>query len=71
MIGAAAAVERVKHHETPHTFRARIIAYIKPENIVVTQKADRATAALQQALEAVERSVRQRRETRGEPWEKP
>jgi ribosome-associated translation inhibitor RaiA len=71
MIGASAAVERVEHAETPHVFQARIVAYIKPDNIVTKEKADNAMAALQQALDALERQVRKMREKRGEPWEKP
>jgi ribosome-associated translation inhibitor RaiA len=71
MIGASAAVERVEHHETPHVYQVRIVAYIKPENIVVKEKADKRMAALQQALDRLERQVRQRREKQRKPWEKP
>ncbi len=71
MIGASAAVERVEHRETPHVYQGRIVAYIKPENIVVKEKADKPMAALQQALNALERQVRKRREKRSKPWEKP
>ncbi|MEA3375900.1 MAG: HPF/RaiA family ribosome-associated protein [Chloroflexota bacterium] len=71
MIGASAAVERVESSQTPHVFLARIVAYIKPQNIVVKEKADGPMAALQQALDTLERQVRERREKRGKPWEKP
>jgi ribosome-associated translation inhibitor RaiA len=71
MIGASAAVERVEHSETPHVFLARLVAYIKPDNIVVKEKAEGPMAALQQALDQLERQVRKRREKRGQPWEKP
>jgi len=71
MIGASAAVERVEHSETPHVFLARIVAYIKPDNIVVKEKAEGPMAALQQALDQLERQVRKHREKRGQPWEKP
>ncbi len=71
MIGASAAVERVEHAETPHVYLARIVAYIKPDNIVVKQKADSPMAALQEALDTLERQVRQRREKRDQPWKKP
>ena len=71
MIGASAAVERVEHSETPHVFLARVVAYIKPDNIVVKEKAEAPMAALQQALDQLERQVRERREKRGQPWEKP
>lgn len=71
MIGASAAVERVEHTETPHVFLARIVAYIKPDNIVVKEKADQPMAALQRALDQLERQVRKHREKRDQPWEKP
>ena len=71
MIGASAAVERVEHRETPHVFRARVVGFIKPDNIVTVEKGDSPMAALQQALDALERQVRKTREKRSEPWEKP
>jgi ribosome-associated translation inhibitor RaiA len=71
LIGASTAIERVEHTETPHVYKARIVAYIKPNNIVVNEKDDHPMAALQQALDALERQVRKRREKRREPWEKP
>jgi ribosome-associated translation inhibitor RaiA len=71
MIGASGAIERVEHQETPHVYQARMVAYIKPDNIVTKEKADNPMAALDQALNALERQVRKRREKRNEPWEKP
>ncbi|MBS3784663.1 MAG: HPF/RaiA family ribosome-associated protein [Anaerolineae bacterium] len=71
MIGASAAVERVEHRETPRVYRARVVAYIKPDNVVTVEKADNPMAALQQALDALERKVRKKREKRSEPWKKP
>lgn len=71
MIGASAAIERVEGGETPHVYKARIVAYIKPNNIVVNKKADQPMAALQQSLDSLERRVRQHREKRGKPWKKP
>ncbi len=71
MIGASAAVERVEHRETPHLYQARLVAFIKPDNIVVKEKAETPMAALQGALDGLERQVRKHREKRGEPWKKP
>lgn len=71
MIGAAAAIERVEHRETPHVYKARVVAYIKPNNIAVNEKAETPMAALQQALDTLERQVRKHREKRREPWENP
>ena len=71
LIGASAAVERVEHRETPHVYQARIVAYIRPDNLVVKEKAESPMAALQQALDQLERQIRKKREKLGEPWEKP
>ena len=71
MIGASAAVERVEGRETPHVYKARVVAFIKPSNIVVNKKAEQPMAALQEALDSLERRVRELREKHGEPWKKP
>lgn len=71
MIGASVAIERVAHGETPYLYRARVVAYVRPENIAATEKSDSARGALKGALEAVERQVRAKRERLGKPWEQP
>jgi ribosomal subunit interface protein len=71
MIGASVAVEQIVHGETPYFYQARIVAYIKPENIVAIEKGDNIEVALKGALDALERQVRKRREKFGEPWKRP
>lgn len=71
MIGASVAIEDIADGETPHFYQARIVAYIKPENIVAVEKGDNIEIALKGALDAVERQVRKRREKFGEPWKRP
>lgn len=71
IIGASTAVERVEHRETPQAYRARIVGYVRPNNIVTKEKADKPMAALQQALDALERQVRQKRDKYRERWKKP
>jgi ribosome-associated translation inhibitor RaiA len=71
MIGASVAIERIAHGETPHFYQARIVAYIKPDNIVALEKGDNIDVALKGALDALERQVRKRREKFGEPWKRP
>jgi len=61
-IGASVAVERPASHESAVLFQARVIAYVRPENIVAVQKAETAAAALNAAVDAVERQVREKRE---------
>ena len=69
LIGASIAVEELAQEETPHIYQARVVAYIRPENIVAVEKADVLDAALKKALEAVERQVRRRREKFQTQWE--
>lgn len=71
MIGASVAVEKPAQRETAYIYQARVIAYIKPDNIVAIEKNDSAMAAIQGALNAVERQVRERREKFHEPWKRP
>jgi len=60
--GAAATIERMAHGETPHLYRARVVAYVRPENIAGVAKQDTPEGALKEALSAVERQVREKRE---------
>jgi len=69
MIGASVAVKELSRDETPHFYQARVVAYIRPENIVAVEKADALDAALKGALEAVERQVHQRREKFQAQWQ--
>ncbi len=58
MIGASVAVEELTGSETPHRYQARVVAYIKPDNLVAVEKAEHALPALKAALDALERQVR-------------
>ena len=69
LIGASIGVEELAQDETPHIYRARVVAYIRPENIVAVEKADALDVALKRALEVVERQVRRRREKFQSQWQ--
>jgi hypothetical protein len=71
MVGASVALEELTGGETPHFYQARVVAYIRPDNIVGVEKADSPDAALKSALTAVERQVRQRRDKLGKRWQQP
>lgn len=71
MVGASVVVERMESGETPHVYRARVIAFVRPENIAATEKSDSARGALKGALRAIERQVRAKREKLGKPWQQP
>lgn len=59
--GAAASLETVSGHDTPH-FEASVVVYMRPDNISATEKADDPLKALQGTLDAIERQVRERRD---------
>ncbi|MBN1399311.1 MAG: HPF/RaiA family ribosome-associated protein [Anaerolineae bacterium] len=71
MIGAAVAVERPAQRESAYIYEARIVAYIRPDNVVAVQKGDSAETALDAALDAVERQVREMRDRLRKPWQEP
>lgn len=71
IIGASVAVEKPAKKETSFVFQARVVAYVRPENIAAVEKEDSPMAALQSVLDAVERQVRQKRGKLDEPWKRP
>ncbi|NLG49816.1 MAG: 30S ribosomal protein S30 [Chloroflexi bacterium] len=71
MIGASVAVERPAIRETPFIYEARIVVYMRPDNVVGHEKGANPEAALRGALRAVERQIRSRREKLAKPWERP
>ena len=71
MVGAAVAVEELSHDHTPHRYRSRVVVYIRPENIVAEEKGESLQGTLREAVEAVERQVRQQREKLERRWERP
>jgi ribosome-associated translation inhibitor RaiA len=71
MIGASVALEELTGAETPYAYRVRVVAYIKPNNVVAVEKGETLELALKGAVDAVERQVRELREKFGEPWERP
>jgi ribosome-associated translation inhibitor RaiA len=66
MIGASVALEEDSHAETPHAYEARIIAFVRPENVVVTEKGETIEQALWGATDALERRIREERARRRE-----
>ncbi len=71
IIDASVAIEELTGSETPHRFEARVIIYMRPDNIVAVKKGEHAMVALQRALDAVERQVREDRTKRREEWKRP
>jgi ribosome-associated translation inhibitor RaiA len=71
LVGAAVAMEELAQEKTPHIYQARVVAYIRPENIAAVEKADTPSLALTEAVSAVERQIRERRSKLRERWEQP
>ncbi len=69
MVGAAIAIEEpAANRETPFVYRARVVVYIRPENISGEEQADTPQAALKGALDAVTRQVREKRRRLRTRW---
>ena len=68
LIGASVVVEELANEATSHTFEARIVAYVRPENVAATEQSDTARGALRGALKAIERQVREQRDRLRKPW---
>ncbi|MCB0088526.1 MAG: HPF/RaiA family ribosome-associated protein [Caldilineaceae bacterium] len=63
LIGAAVSLEPIAETQgKPYLYQARVVAYVRPENIAGVAKGDDPAGALKEALDAVERQVRAQRE---------
>lgn len=71
LIGASVAVRELTRDETPHQYQARVVAYIRPENLAAVEKGDALNLTLERAIDAVERQILARREKFRQPWEQP
>ncbi len=71
LIGASVAVEELAQRESPFLYRARVVVFIRPENLAATENAETVDAALKGALNAITRQVRAHREKLRTPWKQP
>jgi ribosome-associated translation inhibitor RaiA len=70
--GAAVSLESLdKGSETNYVVRARVVVYVRPENIVAVEKGENPQSALKDALSAVERQIREKRDKMRETWKRP
>jgi Raf kinase inhibitor-like YbhB/YbcL family protein len=71
MIGASVAVEPIAsgQDQAPIRYRARIVVYIRPDNLAVSEQDESGELALSRALDAVERLVREQRAKQREAWQ--
>lgn len=72
LIGANVSLEiPAENRTTTFVYRARVAAFVRPENLAADKQADSAEAALKAALDAIERQVREKRDKLREPWKQP
>lgn len=71
MIGAAVGVEEIAGVEDAFLYEAHIVAYIRPENIAAVEKRETPEDALMDALENLEKQIREERSKRRTTWEQP
>ena len=62
LIGAAVSIEQPAKAQTDFVYRARVVVYIRPENMAAAAQAADAMGALKEALSGIERQVRERRD---------
>jgi hypothetical protein len=70
-IGASISVEDIAGVEDRFLYQARIVAYLKPENIAVVEKRESAERALKDALSNIEERIRTQRDKRRKVWQQP
>lgn len=72
LIGASVSVEeQAKGEFLPHLYRARVVAFSRPGNVVAVEKDETIEGALREAVSAVERQVREMRRKLRESWKRP
>jgi ribosome-associated translation inhibitor RaiA len=71
MIGAAITIRQPASGQTGFLYEATVVVYSRPEHVAATEKQDNPTAALRQALSAIERQIRERRKKLRHHWERP
>ncbi len=62
IVGASVSLEELSGEETPHAYQARVVLYVRPNNISATKLEESALTALQNALEVAFDQVRDKRE---------
>lgn len=71
LIGASVAVEELAQRETPFLYRARVVVFIRPDNLAASEKGNAVETALKGALDAITRQVREQREKLRTRWKQP
>ncbi len=62
LIGAAVSLDEPAHATSDFIYEARVVAYARPENVAASAKESDPMGALKEAISAVERQIRERRD---------
>jgi hypothetical protein len=71
MIGASVALNELTGQTTPHLYQVRVVVYVRPKYVAVTEKAETPEGAMKAALTSVERKIREMRARLREQWKHP
>jgi ribosome-associated translation inhibitor RaiA len=69
--GAAINIRAVTQVESNPLYEITVVVYTRPNNISVTEKEYDPIMGLKNALSAIERQVRKKRNKLGKPWQQP
>jgi ribosome-associated translation inhibitor RaiA len=61
LVGTSIGVEELTGATTPYRYQARVLVYMRLNDVVAVEKDETAEAALDSALDAVERQIREAR----------
>ena len=70
LVGSAVAVTAPGKGVQPFLYQARVVVYARPEDIAAVKQDESVSVALRDALAAVERQIREKREKLGAPWKR-
>jgi ribosomal subunit interface protein len=68
--GASISVQTASGDTHPRSYRARVVLYLRPDNVAAVRKEETVSQALGDALDAVERQVREQRDKLRETWKR-
>jgi ribosome-associated translation inhibitor RaiA len=71
IVGAAVTVKDIAKGSEPFRFEYKVVAFMRPDPVVASEKADNVRTAMTGALAALKRQVREKRTKRKEPWKRP
>lgn len=69
--GAAINIRRPASRESAHLYEVTVVVYGRPDNTAATQEETSPELALKEALDSIERQVRERRKRLKDRWKQP